>query len=299
LSSFTTDWILVKISLTGLFATFSRAKYLSILFLLIAVLGSEGKKEKEFTFYQVIGNLSIGAFLYLGTGLIWYCQWNPQYLLSLYILICTAGYLWLVRGLSLIKRIINKKLNNNDIFNRSNQTFPQQEQLIQNEYSINLPAKYQFKDKIRNSWININNPFRGILVLGNPGSGKSYFIIRHIISQHIKKGFSMFVYDFKYDDLTKIAYHHWKNNSSKLTNPTAFYSLNFDDLNRTHRCNPLDPGAMTDISDAAESARTILLGLNREWIRRQGDFFVESAINLLTAVIWYLRCYNKGEYCTL
>src|SRR5690606_20224740 len=95
------------------------------------------------------------------------------------------------------------------------------------------------------------------------------------------------------------AYHHWKNNSSKLTNPTAFYSLNFDDLNRTHRCNPLDPGAMTDISDAAESARTILLGLNREWIRRQGDFFVESAINLLTAVIWYLRCYNKGEYCTL
>src|SRR5690606_33709127 len=54
-----------------------------------------------------------------------------------------------------------------------------------------------------------------------------------------------------------------------------------------------------DISDAAESARTILLGLNREWIRRQGDFFVESAINLLTAVIWYLRCYNKGEYCTL
>ena len=299
LSSSITDWILAKISQTGLFIPFTRAKYLSIIFLLIAVLGTEGKKEKEFTFSQAVVNLACGAILFLASGFIWFFPWSLLYKVSLYILVCTAGYLWLVRGFSLFKRIISTKLNNKDIFNRLNQTFPQQEQLIQNEYSVNLRAKYQLKDKSRNSWININNPFRGILVLGNPGSGKSYFVIRHIISQHIQKGFSMFVYDFKYNDLTKIAYHHWKNKSPNLSNPTAFYSINFEDLNRTHRCNPLDPDAMTDISDAAESARTILLGLNREWIRRQGDFFVESAINLLTAVIWYLRCFNQGEYCTL
>ena len=298
-SNFATDWILAKISQTGLFIPFHRAKFLSILFLMIAVLGSDGKKEKEFTFHQAFSNLCCGGFLFLGSGIIWIGHWNLLYNLSLYIILCTAGYLWIVRGFSLIKRILVKKLRNNDIFNRLNQTFPQQEQLIQNEYSVNLRAKYRLKDRVRNSWININNPFRGILVLGNPGSGKSYFVIRHIISQHIKKGFSMFVYDFKYDDLTKIAYHHWKNQPSNPSNPTAFYRINFDDLNRTHRCNPLDPLAMTDISDAAESARTILLGLNREWIRRQGDFFVESAINLLTAVIWYLRCYGNGAYCTL
>ena len=56
---------------------------------------------------------------------------------------------------------------------------------------------------------------------------------------------------------------------------------------------------MLDITDAAESARTILLGLNREWIKRQGDFFVESPINFLTAIIWFLRRYQNGEFCTL
>lgn len=75
--------------------------------------------------------------------------------------------------------------------------------------------------------------------------------------------------------------------------------LDFDDLSRSHRCNPLDHETMSDITDAAESARTILMGLNREWIKRQGDFFVESPINFLTAIIWYLRKYNNGEFCTL
>ena len=109
----------------------------------------------------------------------------------------------------------------------------------------------------------------------------------------------MFVYDFKFDDLSKIAYNSWLKHKHKYPKPPSFYVINFDDLGRSHRCNPLEPSAMTDITDAAESARTILLGLNREWIRRQGDFFVESPINFLTAVIWYLRRYRDGEFCTL
>src|SRR5690606_4740678 len=145
------------------------------------------------------------------------------------------------------------------------------------------------------SWINIINPFRGLLVLGTPGSGKSYFAIRHIITQHIRKGFSMFIYDFKYDDLSRIAYNTLLNDK----NPANFYVINFDNLAHTHRCNPLNPNGMTDITDATEAARTIMLGLNREWIKKQGDFFVESPINFLTAVIWYLRKYKDGTYCTL
>ena len=136
------------------------------------------------------------------------------------------------------------------------------------------------------------------MVLGTPGSGKSYFVIRHVITQHIRKGFTMFVYDFKFDDLSKIAYNTWLKNKHRYPKPPAFYVINFDDLTRSHRCNPLEPSAMTDITDAAESARTILMGLNREWIKRQGDFFVESPINFLTAIIWYLRKYKAGEFCT-
>jgi hypothetical protein len=166
-------------------------------------------------------------------------------------------------------------------------------------FTIKLPECYRLKCKVRNSWINIINPFRAIMVLGTPGAGKSYFVIRHVITQHIRKGFTMFVYDFKFDDLSRIAYNSWLKNKHRYAKPPKFYVINFDDLTRSHRCNPLEPSAMTDITDAAESARTILMGLNREWIKRQGDFFVESPINFLTAVIWYLKKYKDGEFCTL
>lgn len=140
----------------------------------------------------------------------------------------------------------------------------------------------------------IINPFRGTLVLGSPGSGKSFFVIQHIIRQPIEKGFALFVYDFKYDDLTRIAYHRLLRYRDRYQVPPAFHVINFDDLSRSHRCNPLEPSAMHDFTDAAESGRTILLGLNREWIRKQGDFFVELPINFLTAVIWFLRKYEGG-----
>ena len=55
---------------------------------------------------------------------------------------------------------------------------------------------------------------------------------------------------------------------------------------------------MTDISDAYESAYTIMLNLNRSWIQKQGDFFVESPIILLAAIIWFLKIYENGKYCT-
>ena len=55
---------------------------------------------------------------------------------------------------------------------------------------------------------------------------------------------------------------------------------------------------MTDISDAYESAYTIMLNLNKTWIEKQGDFFVDSPIILLAAIIWFLKIYKDGRYCT-
>jgi hypothetical protein len=136
-------------------------------------------------------------------------------------------------------------------------------------------------------------------VMGTPGAGKSYFVIRHIITQHIKKGFTMFLYDFKYDDLSKIAYNTLLNNTGAYKVKPRFFVINFEDLNRSHRCNPLDPASMLDITDAMESSRTFMLGLNREWIKKQGDFFVESPINFVTALIWFLKKYDDGKFCTL
>lgn len=290
-----TDRILNSIAGTGLLDTFNRCKFFCLLFLLVSMVGTRGKKGTEFHLTGAFAWLLSGICLFFSSGLIFRLLGATPAVLSVYYVLSTAGILAVIKGMTTIARILWTGLSDQDIFNLRNQTFPQQEDLLENEYSINLPYQYRLGDRRRTGWINIINPFRATLVLGNPGSGKSYYVIRHIISQHIKKGFSMLVYDFKYDDLSKIAYHHWLRGGKKM----SFFRIDFDNLSRTHRCNPLEPSAMSDITDAAESARTILLGLNREWVKRQGDFFVESAINLLTAVIWYLRCYRNGEFCTL
>ncbi|MFV5703070.1 conjugal transfer protein MobC [Flavobacterium sp. XS2P12] len=293
------DEILGTIHRTGLFSNFHKSKIFTLGFLLISLLGAKGRKEEKLN--------QITAFTYIITGVLIYFLSYLSLLVKTdgatvaigYISSTTIGFLLILSGGTLLSRIIKNRLNNKDIFNKENETFPQEERLLENEYSINLPARYHLKDKVRNSWINIINPFRALMVLGTPGSGKSYFVIRHVITQHIRKGFTMFIYDFKFDDLSKITYNTWFKYKHLYPIPPQFYVINFDDLARTHRCNPLEPSAMTDITDAAESARTILLGLNKEWIKRQGDFFVESPINFLTAIIWYLRKYKDGQFCTL
>jgi hypothetical protein len=293
------DKIIGNIALTGLFNTFNRSKILALGFLVISLLGSKGRKNQHITYKTAFIWLILGLPLFFMSYFLLLLKIDIIWKAIIYISVTTTGFILILTGGTLLSRVILQRLHQGDIFNSENETFPQQERLLENEYSINLPAQYYLKDNIRKSWINIINPFRGLLVLGTPGSGKSYFIIRHVITQHIRKGFCMFVYDFKFDDLTTIAYNTWLKTKKSHRIAPEFYSINFDDLSRSHRCNPLVPMTMTDITDSAESARTILLGLNREWIKRQGDFFVESPINFLTAIIWYLRKYKDGQFCTL
>ena len=297
-----TDRIIGNIASTGLFEGLLRAKLTALLLLVVSLVGVKGKKDEKILLKSILVYIGLGALLYFSAAL---CFFLPSQLPSAktlvaisYIGLTSVGYLLILTGGGQLARLLKDKLNQ-DIFNEENQTFPQEERLLENEYSINLPARYRLGKLVRNSWINIINPFRGLLVAGTPGAGKSYFVIRHIIDQHIRKGFSMFIYDFKFDDLSKIAYNKLLKYASGYEVRPKFFVINFDDLNRTHRCNPLDPQAMEDITDATEASRTIMMGLNRDWIKKQGDFFVESPINFLTACIWYLRKYEDGRYCTL
>ena len=136
------------------------------------------------------------------------------------------------------------------------------------------------------------------MVLGTPGSGKSYAVVNSYIKQHIEKGFSLYIYDFKFDDLALIAFNHLRNHRGNYKKAPRFYVINFDDPHKSNRCNPIAPEFMSDISDAYESAYTILLNLNKTWITKQGDFFVDSPIILFAAIIWYLKLYENGRYCT-
>ncbi|MEI9943945.1 MAG: conjugal transfer protein MobC [Chitinophagaceae bacterium] len=291
------DNLLRNIVKTGLFDSFVKAKLIAIIILLISLIGARGKKDEKINVKVSFLYILIGAVFYFASPLTLRLQISLTDLALIYIIVTTIGFILILTGGTYLSRVIHQKLNGKDIFNKENESFPQQESLLQNEYSINLPAKYYLKGKIRKSWINIINPFRSLLVLGSPGSGKSYFVIQHVIKQHIEKGFAMLVYDFKFDDLSRIAYNTWLKHKHTYKKEPQIYFIDFDKL--LHRCNPLEPKTMEDITDASESARTILMGLNREWIKRQGDFFVESPINFLTAIIWYLRKYQDGEFCTL
>jgi hypothetical protein len=293
-----TDRIIGNIAKTGLFVNWWRPKLAALLALLISLLGTKGKKDEKINWRSITAYLLTGLLIYSISILAFYLPVALNIIAITYMALTGIGYLLILTGGAHLSRLLREKLSG-DVFNDENETFPQEERQLENEYSVNLPAKYQLKGKARNSWINIISPFRGLLVAGTPGAGKSYFVIRHIIDQHIKKGFSIFIYDFKFDDLTKIAYNKLRQYKGNYKVMPAFYVINFDDLDRTHRCNPLDPDSMMDITDAAEASRTIMLGLNREWIRKQGDFFVESPVNFLTAIIWYLRRYEDGKYCTL
>ncbi len=297
----TTPWgdqFLQNIARTGLYSAVLKSKLIALGLLGISLLGARGKKSEKINPRSILAYLILGLSLYFSSTLILGFQGPVEQLAIGYMTLTSTGFLLVLAGGNLLSRYIRVNLGK-DIFNEMNETFPQEERLLENEYSINLPAQYNLRGKVRKSWINIINPFRGLLICGSPGSGKSYFVIQHIIRQHIRKGFTMLVYDFKYDDLTKIAYNTLLKNKNSYNVEPKFYTINFDDLSRSHRCNPLDASTMFDITDATEASRSIMMGLNREWITKQGDFFVESPINFLTAIIWFLKKYQGGKYLTL
>jgi len=208
-----------------------------------------------------------------------------------------AGYICLLTVGMWTGRLLKEHLMD-DVFNEENESFMQETRLITNEYSVNLPTRFYYKKKWHDGWINVVLPQRGCIVVGSPGSGKSYCVINQFIKQQIEKGYALYCYDFKFPDLSLIVYNHLLKNKDKYKANVQFYVINFDDPRHSHRCNPINPTFMSDIADAYESAYVIMLNLNRTWIQKQGDFFVESPIVLFAAIIWYLKIYENGKYCT-
>jgi hypothetical protein len=198
-------------------------------------------------------------------------------------------------------------MSEKDPFNVENETFQQMEQRIDTPYSVNIPYDYYHKGELRKGWINFINLFRGLLVVGTPGSGKSFAVIEEILEQFIQKKFTLLLYDFKFDTLSTIAYNYWlrekkthKKEKQKEPFP-KFYVLNFDAVEQSHRCNPLDPYLLKSQMDASDAATVIMKNLNKEWIKRN-DFFSRSAISFVSGLIWYLKRKSE-EYgkniCTL
>ena len=292
------DRLLVNITRTGLFNSFYYSKLFSLGLLAISLLGAKGKKSETISRQTICFYLITGLLLFGFSDLLLKINDTPETLAIIYISATGLGFIFILTGGTILSRYIKLQFDK-DIFNELNETFPQEERLLENEYSLNFIARYNLRGKKRNSYISIVNIFRACILIGNPGSGKTRYFIKPAIKQSIQKGFCLMVYDFKYPDLTKVVYNTLKKNLKAYKVTPKFCAVVLDNPNYSHCCNPLHPSTLFDIADATEASRTIMLGLNREWITKQGDFFVESPINFLTAVIWFLKKYKDGKYCTL
>ena len=292
------DKILLNFQNTaGLFSNLLVTKVFAIIFLALSCLGTKGVKNQKMTWQKIYATFLGGLVLFFMNWWMLDLPFSPIVNMAIYTVTITVGYILLLMSGVWISRMFKHNLME-DVFNVANESFMQETRLMENEYSVNLPTKFTYQGKVWDGWINVVNPFRATIVLGTPGSGKSYAVVNNYIKQTIAKGFATYIYDYKFDDLSVIAYNELLKNIDKYKVKPSFYVINFDDPRRSHRCNPINPKFMVDISDAYESAYTIMLNLNKTWIQKQGDFFVESPIILLAAIIWYLRIYKDGKYCT-
>lgn len=360
------DRLATNLAHSGLFRHRVVSKLVALFFLALTLIGSSSARTMPRR--KLIKILITGLFLYLGSDIILLLTADAPTLASLYILITLTGLYFLYSGAAVIAALLYARFAG-DIFNRYNESFPQEERHLTNPHSINLRARYTFRNQVRNSWVSIIDVFRHTLIAGTPGSGKTRFIFRQFIQQSLANQMAIFVYDLKYDDLTRLTYNTLqqlkKSHQASTANPTKpnagpnpgpiakrpaspnaalpaehpfisfvkrstkrlgtlfynqsawpylnrfakptpgpffqpdFFSVNFVDPSRSHQLNAIPPESLDDVSDAAESSRTILYALNKRWIHQSGEFFVESAINFFTANIWFLRQYENGRYCTL
>ena len=280
---------------TGLFTYLYLTKLFAAGFLALSCWGTRSVRSERITHRQILLAAAAGLLLFFFGDPLRHLP--PQWAAPLYVAATSIGFLLLFLAGLWLGRLVKERLRE-DPFNDENESFMQETRLIENEYSINLPTKFYYNKQWNNGFANVVNPQRACICMGSPGSGKSYCVVNQFIKQQIEKGYTQYIYDYKFPDLSEIAYNHLLNHQKGYKKIPTFYVINFDDPRRSHRCNPIHPDFMTDISDAYESAYTIMLNLNRSWVQKQGDFFVESPIILFAAVIWFLRIYDNGRYCT-
>ena len=185
----------------------------------------------------------------------------------------------------------------NEAINDRNETFSQCTKEMKTDDSVNIPMRFQYKYRIHKGWINVINPFRATMVLGTPGSGKSFSVYGPFIEQMIAKGYSMFIYDYKFPDLTEIVYNEFMDNINRYDTVPEFCVINFNDPIRSLRCNPINPRYITDPADTTEIAELVMLNVNKAAVEKE-DFFTLSAKVYLDALIWFLKLYENGRYCT-
>ena len=292
-----TQFILDLLARFKVFNSVSGCKVAELICICVVCIGTKAKKALKFNvktmvIYPVLAGLTLVGMCFIFHGMNIGMSWFgfPANRI-LYALCSIVGTMLVHQGLDGIAKYYNYKVGE-DRFNFENESFRQSEALVANDYSVNIPMIYYWKQKMHKGWINIINPFRGTIVLGTPGSGKSFGIIDPFIRQHAAKGFSMMVYDFKYPTLAKTLFYQYCKNrkAGRLPQNCGFRTINFTDVEYSDRINPIQRKYIPDLAAASETAATLLASLNKGGGEKKGGseaFFTNSAENFLAAIIYF------------
>ena len=292
-----TQFILDLLARFKVFNSVSGCKLAELVCICIVCIGTKAKKALKFNVrtmvvYPVLAGLTLVGLCFVFHGMYFGVSWFgfPANRI-LYALCSVVGTMLVHQGLDGIAKYYNNKVGE-DRFNFENESFQQSEALVANDYSVNIPMIYYWKRRMHRGWINIINPFRGTIVLGTPGSGKSFGVIDPFIRQHAAKGFAMMVYDFKYPTLAKTLFYQFCKNrkAGKLPKGCGFRTINFTDVEYSDRINPIQRKYIPDLAAASETAATLLASLNKGGGEKKGGseaFFTNSAENFLAAIIYF------------
>ena len=303
--------LLTKFSKMGLFYPPLNAKICTIILITLVAIGTRAKKKIDLNIgKQIITPILIGLGLMFGS-LVFTSQAGNNNLPKIipplnffqiiYTILSFLGALIAQVGADNISKLMQQKMGK-DRWNIEEESFAQNQELVKTDTSVNIPYLFRFNKRTNKGWININ-PFRGTMVIGTPGSGKSFGVINPAIRQMIDKGFCLCIYDFKFPDLAKIAYYHYLLKKNKDENyQHQFHVINLNEVEKSKRVNPFKQEYIQTLAEAQEMAESMVSSLQKGGSSSGGGseaFFTQSAINFLSSCIYFFAKFENGKYSDL
>lgn len=287
------------------------AKFTTVILIGLVAVGTKAKKKKDLNIYTEIGIPMVLGLLMIFSSLIWQNEAGnielPHIIpgLNLYQIVYAVfsflGAVILQMGADSISKLMQQKMGK-DRWNVEEESFDQNKELVNTDTSINIPYVFRYNNKTYTGYINID-PFRGTIVIGVPGSGKSFGVINPSIRQMIAKGFCLCIYDFKFPDLAQIAYYHYLLKKSKESDYNySFHIINLNEVEKSRRVNPFHKKYIQTLAEAQEMAESMVSSLQKGGASSGGGseaFFTQSAINFLSSCIYFFARLENGKYSDL